>query len=115
MSANKDALDNVLSLSMQLNRQAFAHPPVEGWLASFLSNCYERFASDTFHGLQVVQVIGNVAVQMTRAGDLPASASDQYTLENTSPIAIALRTRQMVATADMRVSHWCRVTMRLVR
>src|SRR5258706_12592244 len=101
MSADKDVLDNVLSLSMQLNRQAFARPPVEGWLNSFLSMLYERFASDSVQGLQVAQVIGNEAVQMAQAGS--AAVSGHYTLEESSPIAIALRTRQMVAAPDTRV------------
>src|SRR5258708_31242626 len=101
MSADKDVLDNVLSLSMQLNRQAFARPPVEGWLNSFLSMLYERFASDSVQGLQVAQVIGNEAVQMAQAGS--AVVSGHYTLEESSPIAIPLRTRQMVAAPDTRV------------
>src|SRR5258708_30586546 len=103
MSVNKDKdiLDNLLSLSMQLNRQAFARPPVEGWLTSFLSMLYERFAADSITSLQVAQVIGNEAVQMAQAGSAPVSG--HYTLEESSPIAIALRTRQMVAAPDARV------------
>src|SRR5450432_256994 len=103
MSANKDVLENILALSIQLNRQAFARPPVEGWLTSLLSMLHERFASGSVRGVQVAQVIGNAAVPMAQAGTVPTLASSHYTLEDSSPIAVALKTRQMVSAPDMRV------------
>src|SRR5690242_14947403 len=103
MSVEKHVLDDLLSLSMQLHRQAFARPPVEGWLNSFLAMLYERFAAEDIKGFQVAQVIGNVAVQMGRVGSVPSTASDQYTLDASSPISTTLKQRQMTVTADMRV------------
>ncbi len=103
MNPEKHVLDDLLSLSMQLHRQAFARPPVDGWLNSFLSLLYERFATEDIKGLQVAQVIGNIAVQMGRVGTIPSTASDQYTLDASSPISTTLKNRQMTVTADMRV------------
>src|SRR5579859_4804896 len=91
MAANKSTLDDVLSLSMQLNRQAFARPPVEGWLNSFMAMLYERFASANVKGIQIAQVIGDVALRMGSAGTVPNHASDQYALDDSSPIAAALK------------------------
>src|SRR5512140_2766852 len=104
MSAEKHVLDDLLSLSMQLNRQAFARPPVEGWLNSFLAMLYERFGSENINGFQVANVIGNVAVQMARVGAIPATASGQYTLDESSPISTVLKARQKTVTADAHVS-----------
>ena len=42
---DKNVLNDVLDLSMQLNRQAFSRPPMEGWLNSFVGMLYERFSS----------------------------------------------------------------------
>src|SRR5215470_7258692 len=103
MVADKNVLDDVLSLSMQLNRQAFARPPVEGWLNSFLAMMYERFASANVKGIQVAQVIGDVALKMGSAGTVPNHASDQYPLDDASPIAAALKSRQMTTAPDTRV------------
>lgn len=96
MSPADQYLDDMRALSMQLNRQAFAQPPIEGWLNSFLTLLCERFAPVAVRGVQVVQAIGNVAVRMAGAGDVPASASDTYALDDQSPLAAALRARQMV-------------------
>jgi GAF domain-containing protein len=103
MSVGKHVLDDLLALSMQLNRQAFASPPVEGWLNSFLSLICERFAPLSIQGIQAAQVIGTIAVQMARAGTLPAHAAEQYALDEGSPITMALRTRQLTASPDARI------------
>src|SRR5579859_2237392 len=103
MVADKNILDDVLSLSMQLNRQAFARPPVEGWLNSFLAMMYERFASANVKGIQIAQVIGDVALRMGSAGTVPNHASDQYALDDSSPIAAALKSRQLATAPDTRV------------
>lgn len=94
MAANSTELEALLSLSMQLNRQAFAQPPVEGWLNSFLTMMCERFAPLTLRGAQVVQVIGNTALQIASAGMVPAEASGKHLIDISSPIAETLRTRQ---------------------
>ncbi len=104
MSVGKHVLDDLLSLSMQLNRQAFASPPVEGWLNSFLSLLCERFAPLSIRGIQAAQVIGNIAVQMARAGNVPAHAAEQYLLDEGSPITAALRNRQIASTPDARIA-----------
>jgi hypothetical protein len=89
----QQALDDLHALSVQLNRQAFARPPIEGWLNSFLTMLCERFRA--VRGIQAMQVIGNVAVRMGSAGTLPADAYDQYPLDEATPIVAAMRTRQM--------------------
>src|SRR5438132_1148551 len=103
MSVGKNVLDDLLALSLQLNRQAFASPPVEGWLNSFLSVLCERFAPLGIQGVQAVQVIGTTAVQMARAGTVPAHAAEQYALDESSPITMALRTRQLTKMPDARI------------
>jgi GAF domain-containing protein len=95
MIASKQGLDDLLSLSMQLNRQAFAQPPVEGWLNSFLTMLCERFAPQTVRGVQVVQVVGNTALQIGSAGAVPAEASGKQLIDESSPIAETLRLRQI--------------------
>src|SRR5260221_1384770 len=87
---------------MALPRQGFARPPVDGWLTSFLSLLYERFATEDIKGLQEAQVIGNIAVQMGRVGTIPSTASHQYTLDASPPISTTLKNRHMTVTADMR-------------
>ncbi|MEP7288906.1 MAG: GAF domain-containing protein [Chloroflexota bacterium] len=103
MNIDKNMLDDLHSLSMQLNRQAFASPPMEGWLNSFLTMLFERFSTANVQGIQVAQVIGNVAVQMGSAGVVPGRSSDQYPLDDSSPIAAALSARHMASAADSRV------------
>src|SRR5438067_2219357 len=103
MSLERHVLDDLLSLSMQLNRQAFASPPVEGWLNSFLALLVERFAPLNIQGVQAAQVIGNVAVQMARAGDIPAQAAEQYPLDPGSPISVAIRNRQLATAPGARI------------
>src|SRR5215468_9898000 len=104
MPTDRDVLSDLLSLSMQLNRQAFVRPPVEGWLNSFLAVLYERFSNQNVHRVQVVHVIGTVAVQIGSAGPQQNGGTDQqYTLEESSPIARAIRSHQMVAAPDMHV------------
>src|SRR5260370_41922596 len=100
MVADKNVLDDVLSLSMQLNRQAFARPPVEGWLNSFLAMMYERFASANVKGIQVAQVIGAVALGMSSVGTVPNHASGQYRLDNHSHLAASLKSIQKVTVAS---------------
>jgi len=90
----KQYQDDLLSLTQQLNRQAFAQPPIEGWLNSFLALMCERFAPLTVRGVQVLQVIGNVALRMASAGTVPES-SDQTPVDQSSPIAQAISNRQM--------------------
>jgi GAF domain-containing protein len=103
MTAGKEILDDLLSLSMQLNRQAFAQPPVEGWLNSFLAMLCERFASLSVRGVQIIQVIGNVTLQVASAGAVPAEASAQNVLDESSPIAPALRNREMAVMPNARI------------
>jgi GAF domain-containing protein len=97
----QQALDDLHALSVQLNRQAFARPPIEGWLNSFLTMLCERFRA--VRGIQVMQVIGNVAVRMGSAGALPATAYDQYPLDEGTPIVAAMRTRQMATAPGAHV------------
>ena len=98
---SKELLEDVRLLSMQLNRQAFARPPVDGWLNSFLTMVYERFASQGVHGIQIVQVIGNSAAVMSVAGKVPAE--QMYALDSTSPLTKAIETRQLNVVPDSRV------------
>ncbi len=113
---NRDVLSDLHSLSMQLNRQAFVRPPVEGWLNSFLAVLYERFSNQNVQSVQVVHVIGTAAVQIGSAGGAgthtqqgsagsPAEqpSEQQYTLEESSPISRAIRSREMVTAPDMHV------------
>jgi GAF domain-containing protein len=103
MTVDKTVLDDLRSLSTQLNRQAYARPPVEGWLNSFLAMFYERFKGFDIQGIQVAQVVGNVAVQMGSVGNVPSSASEQYTLDSSSPISAAINKREAVSAPDSRV------------
>jgi GAF domain-containing protein len=103
MSSDKSLLEDVRSLSMQLNRQAYARPPIEGWLSSFLAMLYERLASLKVTGIQVAQVIGNVAVEMASAGTVPHHAVNQYALDDSSLVAVALNTRQLAVAPDSRI------------
>src|SRR5579859_1629140 len=104
MPADRDVLSDLLSLSMQLNRQAFARPPVEGWLNSFLAVLYERFSNQNVQRVQVLHAIGTVAVEIGSAGSKQGGTSEQqYTLEESSPIAQAIHSRQMVTAPDMHV------------
>jgi GAF domain-containing protein len=101
--------DHLLALSMQLNRQAFAQPPMDGWIASFLALLCERFASVGVTGAQMVQVVGNVAVSTATAGRVPAGGTqsvdgvDQYLLDEASPIGEAVRTRSMTSMPNARI------------
>src|SRR5258706_7313695 len=103
MSQDKGLLEDVRSLSMSVNRQAFASPPIEGWLNSFLAMLYERLASLEVNGVQVAQVIGNVAVEMASAGNVPQHAVNQNALDDASTVSIALTTRQMAVAPDSRI------------
>src|SRR5258706_6670311 len=103
MSSDKSLLEDVRSLSMQLNRQAFARPPIDGWLNSFLTMLCERLASMNVTGVQVAQVIGNVAVEMASAGSVPQDAVNQYKLDASSTVSIALNTRQMAVAPNSRI------------
>lgn len=100
---NRPVLDDLLSLSLQLNRQAFGQPPVEGWLNSFLAMMCERFTPLGVRGAQVTQVIGNVAIRMAHAGVVPADSSPQYTLDASSPVALAMRSRQTATMPNARI------------
>lgn len=103
-SADKqNGLDAVLFLSTELNRRAFDNPPPEGWLNSFLTVVLERFAPLAIQGIQVVQVIGNVAVSIGKAGAILAETVGQFTIDPTSPIAIAMNTRQMATALTQRI------------
>ncbi len=96
-----DVSSDLLLLSMQLNRQAFARPVIDGWLNSFLALLCERFAS--VRGVQVVQVIGKVGVVQGSSGIVPAGIDDEIPLDNASPLAEALRTHQRSRAPDLRV------------
>src|SRR5689334_10106363 len=100
---NQNSLDAVLALSMQLNQQAFDNPPPEGWLNSFLAVVLERFASLSLQGVQVVQVIGNLAITIGKAGNLTGEAEGQFTIDPTSAIAAALNKRQIATIMTQRV------------
>lgn len=103
-SADKQhGLDAILFLSQQLNRQAFDNPPPEGWLNSFLAIVLDRFSSLSLQGVQIVQVIGNVAIPIGKAGAVPEETAGQFTIVPTSPIAAALNTRQMATALTQRV------------
>ena len=96
-------LDDLLALSAQLNRQAFAQPPVEGWLNSFLAVLSERFAQHGVLGAQISQVIGNVALRVAMAGHVPAETSPQHRLDDDSPLLAVLRTRRMTTMPNARL------------
>ncbi len=102
MNPSKAVLDDLLALSMQLNRQAFAQPPVEGWLNSFLAVVCERFAGRGVLGVQISQVIGNVAVRVSGAGSIPTDNTTQH-VDESSPLLAALRRRQIATTPNARI------------
>lgn len=106
---NQQVLDDLHALSVQLNRQAFARPPIEGWLNSFLTMLCERFRA--VRGIQAMQVIGNVAVRMGSAGELPADAYDQYPLDEGTPIVAVMRTRQMAVATGTHIAHVYPITV----
>src|SRR5258706_1211640 len=87
-------LGNVLALATQLNRQAFANPPTDGWLNAFLGVVLDQFRSQALQGLQVAQVIGNIAISVGVAGDIPAGTTEQFTINPTSAIATTVRTHE---------------------
>jgi GAF domain-containing protein len=89
--ADQALIDDLQLLSQQLNRQAFAQPPVEGWLNSFLALICERFATEGVTGAQVVQVIGNIMLQVANAGNVPTENGQQNLLDESSPLMPALR------------------------
>lgn len=93
---DKDVLDAVLALSNQLNRQAFARPPIEGWLDSFLQALCEGFGGASLRGVQVTRVVGSTAIEIGRAGALPPQAADQYELTATPAIADVIRSRRVL-------------------
>lgn len=103
MSTASPLLEDVLSLSLQLNRQAFANPPVEGWVTSFLTMLCERFAGHGVRGVQCIQVIGNVSLQVGAAGAVPAEASAQNIVDESSPLIPVIRERQMGTMPNARI------------
>ncbi|HVO41960.1 MAG TPA: GAF domain-containing protein [Aggregatilineales bacterium] len=102
-SSEKHPLNDLVALSLQLNRQAFALPPIDGWLNSFLSMLLERLAAGVIAGIQVTRVIGNYAVPMASAGTVPTESADGHALDDASPIVIALKTRRTTMTENSRI------------
>ncbi len=96
-------LNDLLSLSKQLNRQAFTQPASAGWLDSFLAVLYEQLAPHSIKGIQIVQIIGNEAMQVGRIGNLPDHAATRYLLAPPSPVDAAIRTGKAVTESGMRV------------
>lgn len=92
---------DLLSLSMQLNRQAFAQPPVDNWLGSFLALLYERFPA--IGGVHIVQTIGDQAVVQATAGNVPPNAGASILLNAASPVMQALTTHERVIVPDLRI------------
>jgi GAF domain-containing protein len=92
---------DLLNLLLQLNRQAYAQPPLDGWLRSVLELLRERFPA--VMGVQVVQTIGNAAVIQAASGQVPNLPDDHIVLDAASPVTIALRTRERQIAADLRV------------
>jgi GAF domain-containing protein len=103
MTAEPMILDDLRSLSLQLNRQAFASPPVEGWLNSFLTMLCERFDGAGVQGVQVIQMIGNVSMQVASAGHVPAEATTQNIVDESSPLIPAIRDRQVTTLPGARI------------
>lgn len=103
MIAQPSALQDLLALTAQLNRQAFARPPVEGWLNSFLGELCQRLGPLGLRGVQAVQVMGSIAVHMSSGGTIPGSFSKMHILDEGSPVAAALQMRQPVPMPDARV------------
>jgi GAF domain-containing protein len=102
-TTDKHPLNDLVALSMQLNRQAFAQPPIDGWLNSFLAMLLERLAAGVIAGFQVTQVLTNFAVPMASAGNVPIENAEGHALDEASPIVIALRTRQTTVTQTSRI------------
>lgn len=102
MSQGRAVLDDLLALSMQLNRQAFAQPPVEGWLNSFLAVVCERFAAYGILGVQISQVVGNMAIRVAGAGRIPTENPTQP-VDDSSPLLLAIRRRQTASTPNARI------------
>jgi GAF domain-containing protein len=102
MTAAKPASDDVFALSRELNRLAFAQPPADGWLDSFLKALCERLASYAVKGAQVVQVVGGEALQVGAAGTLPEQAASRYPLDKTSAASATIRTRQIAIAPGIR-------------
>lgn len=102
MNQSKAVLDDLLALSMQLNRQAFAQPPVEGWLNSFLAVVCERFAVYGVLGVQISQIVGNIAMRVAGAGQIPTENATQ-TVDDSSPLLLAMRRRQIAHTPNARI------------
>jgi GAF domain-containing protein len=92
----KDVLDAVLTLSNQLNRQAFARPPIEGWLDSFLQALCDRFTRASLRGVRVARVVGNTAIEIGRAGASLPQAADHYDLSVTPALADVIRSRRVM-------------------
>ncbi|HRE48375.1 MAG TPA: GAF domain-containing protein [Aggregatilineales bacterium] len=103
MSDTRDLLDDLTTLALQLNRQAFAQPPVEGWLNSFLAMLCERLRTLAVRGVQVVQVIGNAMLSVAVAGNVPAEAGEQSMIDESSPIMPVLRNRQIGTMPNARI------------
>ncbi|MDW8297793.1 MAG: GAF domain-containing protein [Anaerolineae bacterium] len=102
MNHSKAVLDDLLALSMQLNRQAFAQPPVEGWLNSFLAVICERFAVYGVLGVQISQIVGNIAMRVAGAGQIPTENATQP-VDDSSPLLLAIRRRQIATTPNARI------------
>jgi len=104
MTTANTLYDDLLFLSAQLNQRAFAQPPVEGWLDLFLETVHQRFPS--IQGLQVVQTMGSVAMQIGKVGELPTHAAPQYLLNESSPIAMVaavIRSGKPIADLNNRI------------
>jgi GAF domain-containing protein len=102
MTAVKPVSDDGFAFARELNRLAYARPPIEGWLDSFLGLMCERLGSVSVKGIQVVQVVGNEALQVGAGGSLPEQAPTRYLLDKTSAASAAIRTRQIAIAPGIR-------------
>ena len=73
---------DLLNLLLQMNRQAYAQPPLDGWLRSVLEILRERFPAVA--GVQVVQAIGNIAIVQAASGQVPAITDEQIATQERS-------------------------------
>lgn len=100
MAIDEHFTTDLLALSMQLNRQAFAQPQIDGWLSSFLAVLTERFPA--IGGVHVVQAIGNTGIVQAASGSVPENSGDTVALDAFSPVAQAMQTRQPYFAQDLR-------------
>jgi GAF domain-containing protein len=101
MTNDQHLLDDLHNLTQQLSRQAFSQPPVEGWLNSFMASLCQRFQGVGVRGAQVMQLIGNIALQIAAGGKVP-EGSKESPVDAASPISLALQERQVKSMGEAR-------------